>query len=87
MFNENNPNKLYEGQQSPSLSKAEVLFFGLIQGGAVKLEDVPLPKAGSEISYVDERDPKVMLPLSQNLELLASLYEQCRRFAARRDAQ
>ncbi len=87
MFKGNNPNKFYEGQQLPKLSKAEVLFFGLIQSGAIKLENVPLPKADSEISYVDEQDPAVMQPLTQNLELLASLYEQCRRFAARRDAQ
>lgn len=33
MFDEQNPQKFYVGQQMTKLSKAEVLFFGLIQSG------------------------------------------------------
>lgn len=69
----------------PKLSKAEVLFFGLLQSGAVKLEPIPMPKEADEICYVDINDPKVALPLNQDLELLASLYEQCRLFVARHE--
>ena len=87
MFEMNNPQHFYLGQGVPKLSKAEVQFFGLIQSGAITLEKVPLPCARDEIGYVDDADPAVMEPLQQNLELLADLYEKCRRFAARRDEQ
>lgn len=85
MFKTNNPHKFYEGEQMPKLSKAEVLFFGLLISGAIKLDHVPTTKAGDELDYIDENDPKVMTPLSHDLELLAGLYEQCRRFASRRE--
>lgn len=85
MFKQDNPLGFYPGEEMPKLSKAEVLFFGLLQSGAVKLEQIPMPKEGDEISYVDGEDPKVAGPLNQNLALLASLYEQCRRFAARHE--
>ena len=87
MFDDQNPRKLYVGQQMPKLSKAEVLFFGLIQSGAVKLPSVPMPTPEQEICFVDDREPKVMVPLQHDLELLSSLYEQCRRFAARNEEQ
>ncbi len=85
MFDEQNPQKFYVGQQMPKLSKAEVLFFGLIQSGAIKLSSVPMPNPEKEVCFVDERNPDVMTPLQHDLELLSSLYEQCRRFAARHE--
>lgn len=43
MFEMNNPQHFYLGQGVPKLSKAEVLFFGLIQSGAITLEKRSAP--------------------------------------------
>ena len=59
----------------PKLAEAEVLFFGLIQSGAVKLEPIPMPKSEQEVSFINDSDPEVVKPLEHNLEVLASLYE------------
>lgn len=83
MFKRLNPEGFYEGEQVPKLAEAEVLFFGLIQSGAVKLEPIPMPKSEQEVSFIDDSDPEVVKPLEHNLEVLASLYEYCRRYAAR----
>lgn len=81
-------NPLYEKSTSDhSCEQAEVLFFGLLMSGAIKLDRIPTTKAGEELDYFDEGDYEVMNPLNHDLELLADLYEKCRRFAARRDEQ
>lgn len=87
MFDDLNPQDFYPGENLPKLSKAEVLFFGLLMSGAIKLDRIPTTKAGEELDYFDEGDYEVMNPLNHDLELLADLYEKCRRFAARRDEQ
>lgn len=51
------------------------------------MDRIPTTKAGEELDYFDEGDYEVMNPLNHDLELLADLYEKCRRFAARRDEQ
>lgn len=83
MFKRLNQEGFYEGEQAPKLAEAEVLFFGLIQSGAVKLEPIPMPKSEQEVSFINDSDPEVVKPLEHNLEVLASLYEHCRRYAAR----
>ena len=87
LFEDLNPQGFYPGENLPKLSKAEVLFFGLLMSGAIKLDRIPTTKAGEELDYFDEGDYEVMNPLNHDLELLADLYEKCRRFAARRDEQ
>lgn len=82
MFKSNNPHDIYPGEQFPKLSKAEVLFFGMIQSGSVKLDSVPIPRAGEEIDYIDF-DGKAAEVLNHNAMILSDLYEYCRRFAAR----
>ena len=86
MFKSDNPEGFYEGEQMPKLSKAEVLFFGLIQSGAVKVPPVKMPANVEEQCFVDVKDPAVSATLQGDLALLANLYEQCRRFAARRES-
>lgn len=70
----------------PALENGLKLAFSLMSG-AIKLDRIPTTKAGEELDYFDEGDYEVMNPLNHDLELLADLYEKCRRFAARRDEQ
>lgn len=86
MFKSNNPSNFYPGVPAPKLSKTEILFFGLLTSGAVKLENIPLPKEADEKCFVDTDDRDVMHPLTHNLQLLADLYEQCRRFVGRKES-
>ena len=46
MFDDLNPQGFYPGENLPKLSKAEVLFFGLLMSGAIKLDRIPTTKAG-----------------------------------------
>lgn len=38
MFDDLNPQGFYPGENLPKLSKAEVLFFGLLMSGAIRLQ-------------------------------------------------
>lgn len=86
MFKENNRENFYPEISKTNLSKTEILFFGLLASGAVKLESVPMPDASDECAFIDTDNKKVMTPLTNDLYLLADLYEQCRRFVGRREA-
>lgn len=86
MFKDQNKEGFYEGEQMPKLSKAEVLFFGLLQSGAVKVPPVKMPENIEDQCFVDMTDPEVGPVLQGDLMLLANLYEQCRRFAARHES-
>jgi len=81
MFKENNRENFYIGKQEPKLSKAELLYFGLLMSGAVELDRIPIHKASEEMDYVEESRE-----LSHDVYVLADLYEYCRRFAARHEA-
>lgn len=80
MFKMNNRENFYLGKQEPKLSKAELLYLGLLVSGAVELDHVPIHKASDEIDYVENSEE-----LNHDLFILASLYEHCRRFAARHE--
>ena len=64
MFDDLNPQGFYPGENLPKLSKAEVLFFGLLMSGAIKLDRIPTTKAGEELDYFDEGDYEVMNPVT-----------------------
>lgn len=84
MFKQNNPHGLYPNHVARTLTNAELLYFGLLASGAVKLESIPTPKVKDERCFIDQEDGSVMEPLIHDLALLSDLFEQCRRFAARK---
>ena len=87
MFKENNREGFYKDSPEPKLSKAELLYFGLLASGAVKLQSIPMPSVSDEMSFIDQKEESVMAPLNHDLMLLADLYEQCRRYAGRHESQ
>lgn len=84
MFKENNRENFYPEISKTNLSKTEILFFGLLASGAVKLQSVPMPQTPTRC-FIDQEDSDVMEPLTNDLLLLADLYEQCRRFVGRQE--
>lgn len=67
MFDDLNPQGFYPGENLPKLSKAEVLFFGLLMSGAIKLDRIPTTKAGEELDYFDEGDCQLPRPKGRSL--------------------
>ncbi len=87
MFKSNNREGFYRNEvDEPKLSKTEILFFGLLSSGAIKLDVVPMPTEADERCFIDTNDPDVMAPLNHDLELLADLYEHCRRYVGRKQS-